>query len=73
MSDTIYMMPPPDGEGRWAAGSMAPAQVVIGAVLFAFGSVIYGLRIYTRVGIMSNALRLDDCGLHLIVPCGSHH
>ncbi|RSM14927.1 hypothetical protein CEP52_001115 [Fusarium oligoseptatum] len=60
MSDTVYMMPPPDGEDRWAAGSMAPAQVVIGAVLFAFGSVIYGLRIYTRVGIMNNALRLDD-------------
>ncbi|KAL2674007.1 hypothetical protein Neosp_012453 [[Neocosmospora] mangrovei] len=60
MSDTVYMMPPPDGEDRWAAGFMAPAQVVIGAVLFAFGSVIYGLRIYTRVGIMNNALRLDD-------------
>ncbi|KAJ4171391.1 hypothetical protein NW754_013160 [Fusarium falciforme] len=60
MSDTVYMMPPPEGEDRWAAGSMAPAQVVIGAVLFAFGSVIYGLRIYTRVGIMNNALRLDD-------------
>ncbi|KAH7254905.1 hypothetical protein B0J15DRAFT_559357 [Fusarium solani] len=60
MSDTVYMMPPPEGEDRWAAGSMAPAQVVIGAVLFAFGSVIYGLRIYTRVGIMNNSLRLDD-------------
>ncbi|KAI8653982.1 hypothetical protein NCS56_01354000 [Fusarium sp. Ph1] len=60
MSDTVYMMPPPEGEDRWAAGSMAPAQVVIGAVLFAFGSVIYGLRIYTRVGIMNNVLRLDD-------------
>lgn len=72
MSDTVYMMPPPEGEDRWAAGSMAPAQVVIGAVLFAFGSVIYGLRIYTRVGIMNNALRLDDCELHLNIYCGFH-
>lgn len=59
------MMPVPEGQDRWAAGSMAAAQVVIGAVLFAFGSLIYGLRIYTRVGIMNNTLRLDDCELHL--------
>ncbi|KAK7429765.1 hypothetical protein QQZ08_003610 [Neonectria magnoliae] len=60
MSDPVYMMPPPEGEDRWAARNMAPAQQAIGAALFAFGTIVYALRVFTRVQLLKNPLRLDD-------------
>ncbi|KAM5354876.1 hypothetical protein ACJ41O_001522 [Fusarium nematophilum] len=62
MASEGYMMDPPEGEGRWEAGTMAQAQQAIGAALFTSGTIIYFLRIYTRIGLLNNPLRTDDCG-----------
>ncbi|KAM5377919.1 hypothetical protein ACJZ2D_004823 [Fusarium nematophilum] len=60
MASEGYMMDPPEGEGRWEAGTMAQAQQAIGAALFTSGTIIYFLRIYTRIGLLNNPLRTDD-------------
>ncbi|KAF4984314.1 hypothetical protein FZEAL_465 [Fusarium zealandicum] len=60
MASSVYMMAPPQGEDRWAAETMASTQQAIGAALFSFATIVYGLRIFTRVHILGNALRLDD-------------
>lgn len=57
------MMEPPEGQGRWDAESMATTQQAIGASLFILATIVYGLRIFTRLGLMNNALHLDDCEL----------
>ncbi|KAF7551771.1 hypothetical protein G7Z17_g4807 [Cylindrodendrum hubeiense] len=63
MSSSGYMMEPPGGEDRWAAGTMATTQQSIGAVLFTFATVIYGLRIYTRVHLTNRPLNLSGVSL----------
>lgn len=63
MSETTFMMEPPEGQGRWDAESMATTQQAIGASLFILATIVYGLRIFTRLGLMNNALHLDDCEL----------
>lgn len=55
-----YMMDPPLDQDRWDAGSSAPTQIILGACLFTLATVVYGLRILTRVRLQKNALRLDD-------------
>ncbi|KAF5663060.1 L-fucose permease [Fusarium circinatum] len=60
MAEEVYMMEPPKGQGRWEAGSAATIQIIFGACLFTLGTVVYGLRILTRVRLLKNPLRLDD-------------
>ncbi|KAF5545791.1 L-fucose permease [Fusarium mexicanum] len=60
MAEEVYMMEPPKGQGRWEAGSAATIQIILGACLFTLGTVVYGLRILTRVRLLKNPLRLDD-------------
>jgi hypothetical protein len=55
-----FMMEPPANQDRWEAGSRATVQIILGACLFTLGTVVYGLRILTRVRLQKNALRLDD-------------
>jgi hypothetical protein len=54
-----FMMEPPVDQDRWDAGSSAPTQIILGACLFTLATVVYGLRILTRVRLQKNALRLD--------------
>jgi hypothetical protein len=61
MAEEVYMMEPPKGQDRWEAGSAATIQIILGACLFTLGTVVYGLRILTRVRLLKNPLRLDDC------------
>ncbi|KAF5714423.1 L-fucose permease [Fusarium globosum] len=60
MAQEVYMMEPPKGQDRWEAGSAATIQIILGACLFTLGTVVYGLRILTRVRLLKNPLRLDD-------------
>ncbi|RBA17947.1 hypothetical protein FPRO05_10965 [Fusarium proliferatum] len=60
MAEEVYMMEPPKGQDRWEAGSAATIQIILGACLFTLGTVVYGLRILTRVRLLKNPLRLDD-------------
>jgi hypothetical protein len=59
--DEPYMMEPPKGQDRWEAGSRATAQIILGACLFTLATVVYVMRIVTRVRLLKNSLRLDDC------------
>jgi uncharacterized membrane protein YhiD involved in acid resistance len=61
--DDPYMMEPPKGQDRWEAGSRATAQIILGACLFTLATVVYAMRIVTRVRLLKNPLRLDDCKL----------
>ncbi|KAF5974640.1 L-fucose permease [Fusarium coicis] len=60
MAEEVYMMEPPKGQDRWEAGSAATIQIILGACLFTLGTVVYGLRVLTRVRLLKNPLRLDD-------------
>ncbi|KAI1071496.1 hypothetical protein LB507_005276 [Fusarium sp. FIESC RH6] len=60
MDTDPFMMEPPGNQDRWDAGSRATVQIILGACLFTLATVIYGLRILTRVRLQKNALRLDD-------------
>ncbi|UZP38767.1 hypothetical protein NXS19_006583 [Fusarium pseudograminearum] len=60
MEANPFMMDPPLGQDRWDARSSAPTQIILGACLFTLATVVYGLRILTRVRLQKNALRLDD-------------
>ena len=60
MDTDPFMMEPPGNQDRWDAGSRATVQIILGACLFTLGTVVYGLRILTRVRLQKNALRLDD-------------
>ncbi|KAF4455780.1 hypothetical protein F53441_1979 [Fusarium austroafricanum] len=55
-----FMMEPPKGQDRFEAGSAATIQIILGACLFTLGTIVYGMRIYTRVKLLKNPLRLDD-------------
>src|SRR6478609_10619133 len=61
MDTDPFMMEPPANQDRWDAGSRATVQIILGACLFTLGTVVYGLRILTRVRLLKNPLRLDDC------------
>ncbi|KAH6963047.1 hypothetical protein DER45DRAFT_609389 [Fusarium avenaceum] len=58
--DDPYMMEPPKGQDRWEAGSRATAQIILGACLFTLATIVYVMRIVTRVRLLKNPLRLDD-------------
>ncbi|KAF4987656.1 hypothetical protein FGRMN_10247 [Fusarium graminum] len=58
--DDPYMMEPPKGQDRWEAGSRGTAQVILGACLFTLATIIYVMRIVTRVRLLKHSLRLDD-------------
>jgi hypothetical protein len=66
MAEEVYMMEPPKGQDRWEARSAATIQIILGACLFTLGTVVYGLRILTRVRLLKNPLRLDDCKSQLL-------
>ncbi|KAJ4244742.1 hypothetical protein NW762_014318 [Fusarium torreyae] len=55
-----FMMEPPKGQDRWDADTRRTTQIILGACLFTFGTIVYGLRIFTRVRLLKNPLRLDD-------------
>ncbi|KAF4964764.1 hypothetical protein FSARC_7363 [Fusarium sarcochroum] len=55
-----FMMEPPKGQDRWDADTSRTTQIILGACLFTFGTIVYGLRIFTRVRLLKNSLRLDD-------------
>lgn len=65
MSSTSYMRDPPSGEDRWAAGSFAMEQEVIGAAVFAVSTLTFGLRVFTRLLLTKSNLRSDDCKCHV--------
>ncbi|KAM0266801.1 hypothetical protein ACHAPA_006578 [Fusarium lateritium] len=58
--DDPFMMEPPKGQDRWEAGSRATAQIILGACLFTLATIVYAMRIVTRVRLLKNPLRLDD-------------
>ncbi|KAI6280750.1 hypothetical protein MCOR27_004533 [Pyricularia oryzae] len=60
MSGLEYMRDPPAGEDRWAAESTVTTQKAVGAMVLAVATLVYLLRIYTRVHLTRLALRWDD-------------
>ncbi len=56
-----FMRDPPPGEDRFAAGTTILSQRAIGAWTFAFGTIVYGLRVFSRLGLVKVPLRTDDC------------
>ncbi|KAH7129585.1 hypothetical protein B0J13DRAFT_645576 [Dactylonectria estremocensis] len=69
MSSSGYMMEPPNGQGRCDAGTMAVTQKGVGAALFTLATIIYALRMYTRVHLTNRALSMDDYLSGISVVC----
>lgn len=62
------MSDPPEGQERFDGRSFAPQMRTIGAVTFSVASMIYGLKIFTRLHVTRMAFRVEDCELHLLKP-----
>lgn len=58
-----FVRDPPPGEDRWAAGTNAMTQQVIGAATFSLATLVFGMRLFARLGIAKVKLRTDDCEL----------
>lgn len=61
MSSPIFMRDPPEGQNRWDKSSFASTQQAVGAATFTLATVVFGLRIFTRLSLTKVGLRIDDC------------
>ncbi|KAK7752632.1 hypothetical protein SLS62_005401 [Diatrype stigma] len=57
---TPFMANNPPGEDRFAAPTQITRMYVIGAVAFSVSTIIYGLRVFTRIYLTKCRLRVDD-------------
>ncbi|KAH7123127.1 hypothetical protein EDB81DRAFT_847412 [Dactylonectria macrodidyma] len=69
MSSSGYIMGPPDVQSRWDAGKMATTQKGVGAALSTLATLIYALRMYTRVHLTNRSLSMDDYLSGVLVVC----
>ncbi|KAK7756805.1 hypothetical protein SLS62_001250 [Diatrype stigma] len=51
---------PPPGEDRWAAGTNSSRQQTIGAATLTVATLVYALRVFSRLSIAQVKLRTDD-------------
>ena len=56
-----YMADPPPGEDRFTAGSQVMRMRVLGGVAFTVSTIVFGLRVFTRLHLTKTRLRIDDC------------
>ncbi|KAI0471802.1 hypothetical protein GGR56DRAFT_655604 [Xylariaceae sp. FL0804] len=66
----IFMRDPPPGVERFAASSQASTMIIIGVVVFGLATLVYGLRIWTRVKVTKTKLRVDDLLAGIAVVLG---
>ncbi|KAI8267173.1 Satratoxin biosynthesis SC1 cluster protein 4 [Colletotrichum sp. SAR11_239] len=59
-SDPEYMADPPDGQGRFDAGTITTGALVLGGVLTSISVIFVGLRIFTRLSLVKRSLGADD-------------
>lgn len=59
------MSDPPLGEDRFAAGTQITKMYIIGAIAFTVSTIVFGLRVFTRIYLTKCRLRVDDCQLTL--------
>lgn len=60
-AETVYMIDPPEGEDRFAAGSVGSGMVAAGISTTIVALVFVVLRIFTRAHIVRRSLGIDDC------------
>ncbi|KAJ4997484.1 Satratoxin biosynthesis SC1 cluster protein 4 [Colletotrichum sp. SAR 10_66] len=59
-SDPEYMADPPDGQGRFDAGTITTGALVLGGILTSISVIFVGLRIFTRLSLVKRSLGADD-------------
>ncbi|KAL3295225.1 integral membrane protein [Colletotrichum asianum] len=68
-AETVYMIDPPEGEDRFAAGSVGSGMVAAGISTTIVALVFVVLRIFTRAHIVRRSLGIDDL---IELGVGSH-
>ncbi|KAI8313609.1 Satratoxin biosynthesis SC1 cluster protein 4 [Colletotrichum sp. SAR11_240] len=58
--DPEYMADPPDGQGRFDAGTITNGALVLGGILTSISVIFVGLRIFTRLSLVKRSLGADD-------------
>ncbi|KAL8408446.1 hypothetical protein RB594_007040 [Gaeumannomyces avenae] len=69
-AEPLFMRDPPPGEERWAAGSLAATQQTVGAVTLGLATLVYGLRMYSRLYLTRLRLGWDDYLAGTAMVCG---
>lgn len=60
-SESRYMAEPPDGQGRFDAGTITTRALALGGTLTSLSIIFVGLRAFTRLSLVKRGLGLDDC------------
>ncbi|KAF6831613.1 integral membrane protein [Colletotrichum plurivorum] len=56
-----YMAEPPEGQGRFDAGTITTGALALGGTLTSLSLIFVGLRVFTRLSIVKRSLGADDC------------
>ncbi|KAF6830158.1 integral membrane protein [Colletotrichum musicola] len=55
-----YMAEPPEGQGRFDAGTITTGALALGGTLTSLSLIFVGLRVFTRLSIVKRSLGADD-------------
>ncbi|KAK1706144.1 integral membrane protein [Colletotrichum lupini] len=59
-SEPRYMAEPPDGQGRFDAGTITAGALILGGTLTSLSIIFVGLRAFTRLSLVKRGLGPDD-------------